>query len=92
MRDIDEIIDALTRAHADIVVQQLQVLHPGADDDGVWFFRHPASPHEVQLESPAGACPFLFESDAHPSPATANTVAEGISLVAGGLGLAVPRA
>ena len=92
MRDIDAIIKALALAHPELVVEQLQVLHPGADDDGLWFFRHPASPYEVQLESPAGACPFLFETDAHASSATAGTVAEAISLVVGGLGLAAPAA
>ena len=92
MRDIDAIIKALALAHPELVVEQLQVLHPGADDDGLWFFRHPASPYEVQLESPSGACPFLFETDAHASSATAGTVAEAISLVVGGLGLAVPAA
>ncbi len=63
MRDIDAIIKALSLAHPELLVEQLQVLHPGSDDDGLWFFRHPASRYEVQLESSAGMCPFLFETD-----------------------------
>ncbi len=92
MRDIDAIIKALTAAHPEIVAEQLRVSHPGADDDGLWFFRHPASAYEVQLESPVGACPFLFETDANGSSVTADTVAEAIALVAGGLGIAPPAA
>ena len=91
MRDIDEIIRSLTYAHPQLVHDRLKVGHPGADDDGLWFFRHPSSPFEVQLESPEGQCPFLFETSARHAPATAGTVAEAISLVAAGLGLAPPR-
>ena len=87
MRDIDTIIEALTSAHPTLVVEQLKVLHPGADDDGLWFFRHPSSPNEVQLESPDGTCPFLFETDAHGGRATVATVSDAVSLVAVELGL-----
>jgi hypothetical protein len=41
--------------------QQLRVRHPGADDDGLWFFTRPGSSNEVQIESPNGRCPFLIE-------------------------------
>ena len=44
-------------------VQQLQVLHPGADDDEIWFFRCPGSELEVQIESSTGMCPFLIETN-----------------------------
>ena len=91
MRDIDEIIRTLTNAHPELSHAQLQVRHPGADDDGLWFFRHPGCPYEAQLESPRGQCPFLFETGARHAPATAHTVAEAISLVAAGLCLAPPR-
>lgn len=91
MRDIDAIINALALAHCGLVIEQLQVLHRGSDDDGVWFFRHPASACEVQLESTTGACPFLFETDAHDAPAVAHTVAEAVSLVTRGLSLDTPQ-
>ena len=87
MRDIDVIAESLGLAHPELSVEQLKVLHPGADDDGLWFFRHPSSPHEVQLESPFGMCPFIFETDADASATTATTIAEAIFLVANGLGL-----
>lgn len=90
LRDIDAIINALARAHPDLVVEQWQARHPGADDDGLWLFRHPASDYEVQLESTTGSCPFLFETDAHASPATADTIGDAILLVPGGLALAIP--
>ncbi|MGO1070145.1 hypothetical protein [Lysobacter sp. CA199] len=92
MRDIDAIIKELTRVHPELTVAHLKVLHPDADDDGVWFFRHPCSPYEVQLESPSGASPFLFETDAHAASVVVDTVAQAISLVADGLGLGVPAA
>ena len=91
MRDIDEIIRTLTAAHPELAYEQLKVLHPGADDDGLWFFRHPGSPFGVQLESPQGQCPFLFETDERHAPATAGTVAEAVSMVATGLGWASPQ-
>jgi hypothetical protein len=87
MRDIDAIIEALIQAHPELSVGQLKVLHPGADDDGLWLFTHPSSSYEVQLESPHGMCPFLFESDANATRATADTVAIAIGLVADGLSL-----
>ncbi len=87
MRDIDEIIKALTQSHPGLSVEQLKVRHPGADDDGLWFFTHTSSPHQVQLESPHGMCPFLFESDANATRATADTVAIAIGLVVDGLSL-----
>ena len=87
MRDIDAIIEALIQAHPELSVERLKVLHPGADDDGLWFFTHPSSPHEVQLESPHGMCPFIFETDANPTQVTADTILTAANLVAGGLGL-----
>jgi hypothetical protein len=62
-RDIDRVIARLKTTHPMVTVEQLGVAHPGADDDGLWFFRHPDSAIEVQLESSTGAAPFLVESD-----------------------------
>ncbi len=90
MRDIDVIIERLTSAHPELRAEQLRVLHRGADDDGLWFFRHPDCPHEVQLESSTGSCPFLFETDANNQRLTAATVADAVTFVAMGLGLNVP--
>ncbi|UHQ22119.1 hypothetical protein LVB77_15800 [Lysobacter sp. 5GHs7-4] len=87
MRDIDLIIQTLKAAHPDLIAEQLKVRHPG-DDDGLWFFRHASTPYEVQLESGAGSCPFLFETDEDTIRRTADTVAEAIRLVERGLGLA----
>lgn len=92
MRDIDAIIARLKLLHPDISVEQLSVLHPGADDDGLWFFRHPATVIEVQLESSAGVCPFLFESSGSPDRLNAGNIDHAIALVVAGLGLSVPAA
>ena len=92
VRDIDTIIECLSRAHPAITYEQLKVAHPGADDDGLWFFRHPDCPYEVQLESWSGQCPFAFETAEHDGRATAATVASAVSLVAAGLRLSPPAA
>ena len=92
MRDIDVIIQRLTSAHPRLHAEQLRVLHPGSDDDGLWFFRHPDSPHEVQLESSTGSCPFVFETDANEQRLSAATVTDAVLFVTRGLGLNVPAA
>ena len=92
MRDIDAIICQLRLAHPDISAEQLAVLHPGADDDGLWFFRHPTSEVELQLESSMGACPFLVESSASNARLVADTVEQAIELVVAGFGLSGPAA
>ena len=86
-RDIELIISSLTEQFPAIQSEQLKVKHPGADDDGLWFFKHPDSPHEVQLESSSGMCPFLFESTEHGHAYEAATIQDAASLVAAGLGL-----
>ena len=85
-RDIDRVIAKVRDAHPGITVEQLPVRHPGADDDGLWFFRHPADGSEVQLESSTGAVPFLVESE-DALAATANSVDEAVSVVVTRLGL-----
>jgi hypothetical protein len=62
-RDIDHIIERLRAELPGAHVTQLQVTHPGADDDGVWFIKFPGGDGEVQIESSDGNCPFLIESD-----------------------------
>ena len=91
MRDIDAIIDQLRLAYPDISAEQLAVPHPGADDDGLWFFRHPACDVEFQLESSTGACPFLAESSASAERLTADTIEQAVALVVAGLGLTGQR-
>ena len=92
MRDIDAIIAHLHLTHPDISVAQLTVLHPGADDDGLWFFRHPATDIEVQLESSSGTCPFLFESSGSSDRLIASSVEQAVAFVAAGLGVSGPAA
>jgi len=62
-RDIDQIIERLKAAMPGVEVTQLQVTHPGAGDDGVWFIKIPGTDGEVQIESSHGSCPFLIESN-----------------------------
>jgi hypothetical protein len=80
MHDIDSIISAVTARHPNVEVQQLRVSHP-ADDDGVWFFRHPDSHHEVQLESSTGMFPFLVESEGHQERETVGNVHEAVQIL-----------
>jgi len=92
VRDIDAIILQLRLAHPDISAEQLTVLHPGADDDGLWLFRHPASSSEVQLESASGSAPFLVEGSESRDRHAADTVQHAVALVVAGLGLPGPAA
>jgi hypothetical protein len=62
-RDIDQISELLRREMPGVEITQLQVTHPGADDDGLWFVRVPGKNGEVQIESSSGNCPFIIESD-----------------------------
>ena len=87
MRDIDAIIAKLRFSNPDISVAQLTVTHHGADDDGLWFFRHSATEVEVQLESSSGTCPFLFESSGSADRLTASTVDQAVAFVVAGLAL-----
>jgi hypothetical protein len=74
MRDIEQVIQAITRICPTVTVRQLEVSHLGADDDGLWFFTRPGSNFEVQIESPNGMCPFLIESDEGDSRFNSNSV------------------
>jgi hypothetical protein len=62
-RDIDFIIEQLTASVPGIRIEQLNVAHPGADDDGLWFINIPVRENQVQIESSEGSCPFLIESN-----------------------------
>ena len=87
MRDIDSIIRELIQSYPELSIEQLTVMHP-ADDDGIWYFKHPSCPHEVKLESSYGICPFIFETTADSTFETAETIPAAIRLVIDGLGLA----
>lgn len=87
MRDIHQIESTLVALYPELKISQLKVLHPGADDDGLWFFSHPACRCEVQLESPSGDCPFLLESDGDNQRLVVTTVGQAVEGVAAKLGL-----
>jgi len=82
LRDIERVIDALGRRNPRIWWERLEVTHTG-DDDGLWFFRETSESLDVQLESPNGMVPFLFESPNQRK--MAETVEEAVELVLGGL-------
>ena len=82
MRDVERIVELLQQMCPAVDVKQLRVRHPGADDDGIWFFRQPGIPFEVQIESPNGRCPFLLESDETEERFTANSVEEAVRTLA----------
>ncbi len=78
MRDIEQIITSVERRCPGVEVRQLKVSHPGADDDGVWFFKHPARDLEVQIESSKGMRPFLIETDETPARVIAGSIEETV--------------
>ena len=88
MRDIDAIIGELKASYPAITAEQLGVSHPGADDDGLWFFRYSESDIEIQLESSSGNAPFLVESSGSGERLLAVTIPEAVSMVVAGLGIA----
>ena len=61
-RDIDSIIDGVSKQLPNVVVDQFQPRH-AADDDGLWWFRLPDMRNEIQVESSNGMCPFMIEHD-----------------------------
>jgi hypothetical protein len=76
MRDVDTIVETVTRRFPAVEVEQLKVSHPGADDDGLWFFSLPGSSDEVQIESWNGMCPFLIETRRTPERRAGQSVQE----------------
>jgi hypothetical protein len=78
VRDVDQIVQSIMKSCPTVKVRQLKVSHPGADDDGIWFFGQPGSEFEVQIESPKGMCPFLIETDESDAQLTTNSVEETV--------------
>jgi hypothetical protein len=59
--DIDALVKAVRSAIPQVEVVQLQVSHPGADDDGLWWFRLPGVARDIQIESSPYDSPFFME-------------------------------
>jgi hypothetical protein len=78
MRDIDVILAALRAQVPGLQARQIQVVHPGVDDDGVWMVG--TGGPRIQLESTTGMCPFLIETDAGPERFTASSIEEAVSI------------
>jgi elongation factor Tu len=91
MRDVDKIIAEIRRRFPQIWWKQLEVTHPGADDDGLWFFRLPSGTNEVQIESPDGTCPFLVEHNASNERFTGDSVEAVVSKVVEWLQIEIPQ-
>jgi hypothetical protein len=87
MRDIEQIIESIKKISPAVRVRQLEVLHPGADDDGLWFFSKAGDDIEVQIESSSGMCPFLIETDENASRTTTSSVDETIETLSSWLHL-----
>ena len=81
MRDVDEIIRLVRTICPAVGVQQLRVSHPGADDDGIWFFELPDCEFEVQIASSQGMCPFVIETDENDVRITATSIEDTVQAV-----------
>lgn len=81
MRDVDTIIQLVRDICPALQVKQLRVLHPGSDDDGLWYFDQPASEFQVQIESPKGMCPFLVETDENNERLIGRSVQETVEIL-----------
>ncbi len=82
MRDIENVIQSFNTMYPTVRVRQLEVLHPGADDDGLWFFQTPDSKLEVQIESSTGMFPFLIETNENDTLVTTASVDQTIEALA----------
>jgi len=71
-RDIDYIIKTLEARVPDVIVVQMNKVHP-ADDDNLWWFRVPNERRDIQIESPTGNCPFIVECSDDKSSSDART-------------------
>ena len=80
-RDIDNIIKRLQDEISGVHVTQLQVAHPGSDDDGIWFIKIPDKTGEVQIESSDGNRPFIIESDFNTDRLSGRSIDEVIEIV-----------
>ena len=76
MRDIEILIQSFNTIYPTVRVRQLEVSHPGADDDGLWFFQKPDGKLEVQIESSTGMCPFLVETNESETRVTTTTIGQ----------------
>jgi len=81
MRDIDQIMQSIMSICPTLKVRQLRVSHPGADDDGLWFFEWLGSEFEVQIESSKGMCPFLVETDECDARMTTKSIGETVEVL-----------
>jgi hypothetical protein len=91
VRDVDQVITEIKRRLPQVCWSQLQVKHPGVDDDGLWFFRLPSGTNEVQIESSNGTCPFVVEHNATNERYTGRTVSEVVAKVVEWLPLGIPQ-
>jgi hypothetical protein len=85
MRDINAIASQLGAWRPEIILEQIRVKYPGADEDGLWFVRLPGSPIEVQLESSTGTCPFLVEFSNSPERLEVSSVTDAFLAVLRGV-------
>jgi len=83
VRDIEILIQSLNTIYPAVRVRQLEVSHPGADDDGLWFFEKPDSKLEVQIESSTGMCPFLVETNESETRVTVTTIDQTVEILSG---------
>ena len=71
---VNAILRIVRAAYPDVACEQLQVAHPGADDDGLWFITRPGVANEVQIESSTQGCPFLIEHERTPERWSGDTI------------------
>ena len=81
MRDVEQVLQSITTKCPGVNIRQLQVLHPGNDDDGLWFLDWPGSGFEVQIESSTGMAPFSVEPRENDARCITETVDETVRVV-----------
>ena len=88
-RDIDQLTDALRRAHPGIVIEQRRdAALAEVDDTGAWHVRHPDGFADVQILTGTGNVPFTVASD-FAAPTVVKSVDAARKLVVQRLGLGI---
>lgn len=80
---LDDVLDEVRRLVPGLVVERIQVIHPGSDDDNVFFLGVGPDFDLVQVDTgPDGGVPFIVDGD---GPVVTSDAAQAVRLIYQGL-------
>jgi hypothetical protein len=81
--ELDEVLDEVRRLVPNLIVERITVVHPGNDDDNVYFLGEDSDFDLVQVDThPDGRSPFIVDGD---GPVVTSDLAEAVRLIHQGL-------